>query len=794
MRYKPHKLQERSEKMKRIIMLIVVFLLALSVTACMGGGKTDNTPEDGDKEGKVKVLLTFDDNITVASENPVYVDPGRNAEFEITFDEQYALDSLSHGEYKGGKITVRGVTEDTVVKVSSAFMGYDTTTVHNFMLYGEASDTASLRNGERVTCGTMVTVNANEKFKVFLGWSFGGYTADKSKMISESRSYTCRLTPAMLDTNGMLKLYANYADTGAYIYDTNGGTLNMNTTLTAKNDYYDTAAEGSRLKVTVSGQYLNVIETANLFYDDGTFTRDGYVLAEYNTAPDGSGEGYSLGSKFYIDFMKSEVPVLYCIWKKASDASLFTYEEFEFPYPVKASAIPHWHENGVMITSYAGDEECVTVPEKIGDKFVTGIKAGAFVNKKMKTLVLPRSMQRVEAGAFVGCSKIETVYYPDSIYDISNESFDAASYTSFKHLYVNATMAPRMTKSNGFAVKLSRLLASGDKNRIIFIAGSSTYQGLSSEYMEALLEGEYRVINFGTTRTTNGMIYLEAMKYLAREGDIIVYAPENSTYMMGEYELYWKTLNDMEGMYNLYRLIDISNYTNVFSSFADFNQTKRYVKNPARYEQLYDVITADKFVNKYGEYQKSERVGLVDKFFDGYFITLNNRYKSKNEGQWDDKEFQIQNKDYTDPNNVTWESIDSPRLKDSLNRAIAAAKSSGAAVYFGFCPVDADHLVPEAKNSEWLAAYDKLIMDTFGFDGLLGTCKSYIFAHKYFYDNAFHPNDTGRTYRTYQCYLDICDILELPVSSFTSHGTEFEGCIFEDGSTGKPLAGVDYLQ
>ena len=778
--------------MKRILLFLIAAVLAISLTACVGGGKKDDT-ESTDNEGKIKVLLTYDESITVTSENPVYVDAGRDAEFEISFADQYALDTLSCGEYRGGKITVRDVEEDTVVKVSSLFVGYDTSTVYNFMFYGAQADTATLRNGERVTCGNKLTVNANEKFKVFLGWSIGGYTTDKSKMISESRTYTFRLTPAMSDGKGMLKIYANYAETGAYLYDANGGTLNMKTTLAQSNDYYNTAQENGRLKVTLSGQYLNVVETASLFYDDGTFSRDGYVLTEYNTAADGSGESYSLGSRFYIDFSKSEVPVLYCIWKKAADELLFTCEDFNFPYPVGASKIPHWQENGVMITSYTGDDECVVVPEKIGGKFVTGIKAGAFVNKNMTTLVLPRTMQRIEAGAFVGCSKIDTVYYPDSIYDISNESFDEASYTSLKHLYVNATMAPRTSDSNGYALKLSRLLASGDKNRIIFIAGSSTYQGLSSEYMEALLEGEYRVINFGTTRTTNGMIYLEAMKHLAHEGDMIVYAPENSTYMMGEYELYWKTLNDMEGMYNLFRLIDISNYTNVFGSFSDFNKTKRYDRAPKRYEQLYDVVTVRGTVNKYGEYQNPERVGLVDNFFDGYFITLNNRYKSKLEGQWDDKDFQIANRDYTDPANVTWESIDSPRLKDSLNRAITAAKSSGAKVYFGFCPVDADYLVDEAKNDAWLAAYDKLITETFEFDGLLGSCKNYIFAHKYFYDNAFHPNDTGRTYRTYQCYLDICNILDLTPSSFTSHGTDFEGCIFEPDSTGKPLTSVDYL-
>ena len=43
---------------------------------------------------------------------------------------------------------------------------------------------------------------------------------------------------------------------------------------------------------------------------------------------------------------------------------------------------------------------------------------------------------------------------------------------------------------------------------------------------------------------------LEAMQGLAKEGDVILYAPENSSYMMGETELYYKTLRDIEGMNN----------------------------------------------------------------------------------------------------------------------------------------------------------------------------------------------------------------------------------------------------
>ena len=789
--------------MKRVFMLVMIFAaLGIMLCSCFapannnGSNGSGNGDSSGSESGEnIKVLLTFDEYITVKSENPVYVSEGESATFEVEFDEQYALDELSHGECKLGVITVNNITRDTVVKASSTFVGYDTSTVYNFMLCGDAEDTATLRNGERATGGTKVTVNANQKFKIFLGWSVGGYTNDKAKMLSESRSYTFRLNPNTADSHGYIRIYANYAETGVYYYDANGGTVNTGSTLTASNNYYTVAHDGGRVKISLSGEYLDIVETACLFYDDGTFEREGYVLTEFNTAPDGSGTAYSLGSKFYIDPMQSDIPVLYCIWRESAPEAQFTYEEFNYPAPVKASKIPHWHESGVMITSYSGDDDTVVIPEKIGGKFVTGIASGAFTDKTMTTLVLPKTIQRVEPRAFVGCSRIETVYYPDSIYDISNESFDEESYTSLRHLYVNATMAPRNTNSDGgaFALKLSRLLASMDRNRVIFIAGSSTYQGLSSEYIEALLEDEYRVINFGTTRTTNGMIYLEAMQYLSHEGDIIVYAPENSTYMMGERELYWKTLNDIEGMYNIYRYIDISNYTNVFSAFAEYNQTKRYDRNPMRYEQIYDTVVKRGTVNKYGEYQNPLRVGLVDSYFDGYFVTLNNRYKSKNEGPWDDEEFQVANKDYTDPNNVTWESIDSPRLKDALNAAILAAKSSGASVYFGFCPVDADKLVDEAKNKAWLSAYDKLILDTYEFDGLLGSCKSYVFAHEYFYDNAFHPNDIGRTYRSYQVYVDLCSLLGLDKNGYREFGDEFEGCIFEDNSDGTPNVKVDYL-
>ena len=228
----------------------------------------------------------------------------------------------------------------------------------------------------------------------------------------------------------------------------------------------------------------------------------------------------------------------------------------------------------------------------------------------------------------------------------------------------------------------------------------------------------------------------------------------------------------------------MTEYTNFFGAFTDYNQSYRYKASPTTYESICEVSA----MNKYGDFLASDRGGLSSKYDDVYYITLNERIKSKHEGTWDDANFQEQNKDYTDPENITWCSFTDEDFRSNMNRAIASAKSSGALVYFAFCPVDADKLVDAARSLEWISAYDALILDTFDFDGTLGKAVSAIFAHKYFYDNAFHLNDIGRAYRTYRIYLDLAAILEISeedILGFTEVGVGFDGCIFE-GTSGLP--------
>jgi hypothetical protein len=407
--------------------------------------------------------------------------------------------------------------------------------------------------------------------------------------------------------------------------------------------------------------------------------------------------------------------------------------------------------------------------------------------------VLSRYIRYVADTAITGCSSLRTVYYSDAIYSISSKALDEASYSNLHNFYVNATTAPRYAKNEGgtFSIKLSRVLSALSEDKIIAIAGSSVYQGVSTSYFEALMP-QYRFVNFGTTRTTNGMIYLEAMGKLTHSGDVVVYAPENSTYMMGEREVYWKTLRDMELMYNLFRYIDFSNYENVISAFADFNQSYRFKKDATHYEERVKLYESGS-VNNMGDHFSAKKASLNQNGWYGYYITMNERYKSKDEGNILDSSNLEANKDYTDPNNKTWATITDAYFKDALNEAILTAKSGGAKVLFGFCPADADSLVDAARNRSWLSAYENMLRSNYRFDDFVGSVTTYIYAHKYMYDSSFHLNDMGRAYHTYNLYRDLCTYLGISPKGFRSVGTSFAGCIFESGSSGRPLTGVDYL-
>ena len=812
--------------MKRVLALLLALLICtLSITSCMTTTSSsevnnannqqtpsgdeepddpqdpgqDDDPADTTPEEKIyyKVMVTVGDGFTVKSANPIDVEKGGTATFEIEIAPTHAFLSVSAGSFDQltGILTLENVTKRTTIdfaveELKVEEVGQEFVYIFN----GSTKDTTSISSYNRVKTGTLIDVYAGDMTKNFVGWSFAASYAGGAPIISTSRQYSFRIDESIAVGDGV-KIYANYSDANSFYYDLMGGKLNGGSqNMTGGSEYYIASkTSDGRVRINLLDKYFNYAGCASLFWDDGTFTKEGYILKEYNTKPDGSGEAYSLGSKYFPVSEDGGAAVLYCIWEKCLDSALFTYDDYTYRKPAAVKYAESWQESGVIITRSLSDGEKIVVPDKIDGKPVIAIAAGAFADSKVKTLILPNTVKKIEDGAFVRCTSLKTLYLPDSVYSISDAIFDEATYASFNNLILNATMAPRYAAQQygAFAVKFCRVLSAGDRQMIIFVAGSSTYQGLGTEYLEALLGGEYRVVNYGTTRTRPGYLYMEALAHYTDEKDIVVFAPENSAFMLGDNLIDARMLLDLEGVNNLYRYIDFSKYRGYFTALADFN-ADRYAMQATKYEQ----ICNDKWSNKYGDYLNSKRENLgYSNYVDAYFITFNERIKSITEGQWSDTANQHANKDYTDPTNTTWTSLDRADYLFVINSAIDKVKATGAKVYFAFAPSDADAIVDEAKSAEKIDEYDALISRVYNFDGLLGSAKDYVYNHKYFYDCAYHVNDYGRTYRTYMLYLDIAEVIGLEYTvGFYSVGTDFAGCEFEDGSDGTPLTKVDFLK
>ncbi len=746
----------------------------------------------------VKLMINDTHGATVVGDDVVSIPRGSDVEFTVKLRTTYEFVSVSVGIYDAatGKLSLDNVSESVTVNFNVRELEYDPNDTVRVQLKLSEGDSASVKSGAKVNHGSQIELSAADSSRNFIGWSIGDTLENGGILLSRDKYYVLSVVPSVIgENNGMITLYSNYKSLSIVYYDPNGGTVNTESVNMKGNSYYTAVYNGEMVTVTHTDAYMNYAESVSAFWDDGTFVRDGYVLIEYNTSADGNGEAYSLGSKFYTG--STPYQTLYCIWAEATPASDFEYTDVKWGYAsgIDATKAPNWKVDGVKITKYNGDAEWVVIPEMIDGKYVTTIDTGAFVDKGVKVLVFNKYILRVEDGAFKNCGELATVYMNDSIFYMNDAALDIGSYRNLKNFYLNATMAPRFTQNDGaFAVKLSRLLASQDENRVIVVSGSSTYQGLGTPYLEALLDGDYTVINMGTTRTGTGMIFFEALQHYTHEGDIVVYAPENHVNMFGNNVMWYRSFYDTEGMYNLFRYIDISHYPSAFSALSAYNKERRYTKNPCAYEDIVVASTrTSSQIDKYGDYQKADRGYYREdekiKYIDSYFITLNEYYK--NDLLWSDVEYQTANKDYLTSN--TW--TDFTMYNYEVNRAIALIKETGATVTFGFAPVDADDVVPEAQNKEWLSAYDKLILDYYDFDALLGSSADYVFAHTYFYDCAYHVNDYGRTYRTYQMYLDLCELLGIKdVKAIDAVGTNFKGCLFEASSDGTPVTKVEYLQ
>lgn len=802
--------------MKKIFFLLtLVFSLFLLVSCSNADPQEKPAPEKGDEPATFSVTVILNGDGTDMSNMLITATEGEDLEIPLTFSTGYTYSSSTPEgiyDYERGVLVIPSISSSTrrIVVEAKEMSEY---WFKSFLSSGDSCD----KPNDSYFEGTAVTVTAGSDEGTFIGWSFGKSLSAGGTIVSSDKTFTFVLNDLISNSHN-IKIYSNYAFDNVYSYDANGGVINRNSVNIRNNEYYTATVSGDKVEVTLGAKYFETVETASTFYDDATFTRPGYVLIEYNTKPDGTGEGFNMGAKFQIDSIKDGMPVLYCIWAKETDSQSFVFKETDIPRPngAKADCVPYWQENGVEITEYVGNEKNVVIPNKIGDKYVISVAPGAFKNKSVETVVFGRYVLRISDGAFVGCSNLNTMYYSDGITYASDSFLDTASKKSFTSLRINATMPPKLSFQSWaglFAIKLTRVMSTADTKRIIMIGGSSTYDGISSAYVEALLNGngkqEYSFINFGTTRIFTVMMYLDAMEHYTKEGDSVVLAAENHARCFGDTSFVANSFDDSEGMYpSLIRLLDISKYTDVFSSLSEFNLT-RAAKAPTRYEEICKVgvgYDSDKYGDDISNYERRSllrnQTGCVG-YGDIATITFNEKIKST-KARWQDETRETA--DWKDPTNETWCDLNDPRYVESLNRMLREVKASGAKAYFCFVPVDGTGkpgsdwgVIPEAKANPgaWIPAYDTLIENTFDeFDGIIGRSLDYIYHHNYFYDSAYHLNNWGRAIRSYQFYVDFCKEIGITeIAGYLDRGTDFHGCLFESGVTdGAPVYKIDYIE
>lgn len=480
------------------------------------------------------------------------------------------------------------------------------------------------------------------------------------------------------------------------IYDGNGGN--------------SIEGEETRVKVPCFTGHLNM----NTALGTELFTREGYVLTGWNTQSDGFGVHIGLGSRTE----RKKGLTLYAEWAKSSPIEDFSYEIID---------------GTVAITEYRGEDETCVIPEKIEGYKVRKIKQYAFQGNAFETLVLPSTLIEIEKNAFCNAF-IKEIYCYDTLVSVQNDSF--SSCNGLTTLHINAGQAPVYsgTYYDTFTDKFDRLSAIKEEKKIVLFSGSSARFGYDSPRLKEAFP-TYDVMNMGVYAYTNALPQLEMIKTCMKEGDILLEAPEFDAIPQQ-----FCTTNEMdkhlfcmvESNYDLFALLDLKNYKNVFSSFGLYLSEKSLLEEKSYHlsAKNFDEDGNEMGYETYNEY--------------GDFI-----FKRPN-GEKEEMLKYIRT-DYTInafPKSVI----------QSLNNALLPFIQMGIKVYVSYAPRNISSLTEESTlKARWeLHQYlsEQLVAP------LISDIEDYLYSAIYFYEIDNHLSDEGVQIRTDKIIKDLKEVLK----------------------------------
>ena len=240
------------------------------------------------------------------------------------------------------------------------------------------------------------------------------------------------------------------------------------------------------------------------------FKREGYTLTGWNTEPDGSGLRVGLGSRMSV----ADSAVLYAQWAKWTDEALFAYE---------------LRDGGAVVTGYAGAEETLAIPESLGGRPVTAIAAQAFAGCGAETVILPKTLERVEKDSFAGAALRELCFF-DNIGYITDACFpDCKNFSTLRISAIEDPCGYSFRRESVWADKLDLLIETQGQERLIFYGGCSMWYNLIGSEAQERFGERSTVLNMGLNGVSSSLLQMELLRCFVTERDILIHAPEISS-------------------------------------------------------------------------------------------------------------------------------------------------------------------------------------------------------------------------------------------------------------------------
>ena len=604
----------------------------------------------------------------------------------------------------GDTITIHNVTSPTTLNIIAGNPAdyCILTTDLNSKLGGSVSSSSDWK----VTKGSVVTLTAKtNKGGIFLGWTVKAPLSRGAEIVSTSEQIK-------VVAKGNAIYYANFDDSNVPIPVTSElhKPADMKFTNSVKITYHTNGGE----KVKNSDKYTQVYGTdyftmVNTLPDNGIFVREGYVLLGYSADKDGKSGIIPPGHKVKLQ----DGDELYCVWNAAEPTKNFSFTDLG---------------SKVRLDKYLGSAKSLYIPRTINGRKVVEIAADCFSGMNFDEVIIPSTVTKLGKNSFNG-SKIGKLTIHDEITSIAASGLDTKNIGT---LTISAASYPRYSAGgNNFARKYERLVDC-DTRRIVFVAGSSKFYGLDTDYAESLLDAknflgeDYRIVNFGTHAGMNIFVFFEFIANEVKDGDIIVYSPEqyaiNTTGTSGNPELNALTFQGFESCYNMISSLDLSKYTMFFESFEGFVAQRQNMP-----EQNYEKHA--KTTDVYGDCALDRR----------NMNSPNFHYKANGTFRFCDNFF-------------------NPDFLPNMNRVIDEAKSNGAVVYFSHPPYNKNACDPSCLNDESYDAYHACIKRDVDAK-LISDVRNYIYGGEYFSNTDYHLNEPGSKLHTEQVIKDLKEAL-----------------------------------